>query len=209
MKRTVPFVLLVIAGLAPGTAHAAAGPANEQTCGFSTVTNPFTENRQSGTVDSGPVLLADGTDPRAGRIRCTIQVNGYRHADPDAASVTSLTTAGVAWLPPTTVEYDVGDADSVILCTEVEIVGAGTFYWDAHYDVWSTDPYSSCVGALADPPEPLLDRLLDDVWAVVDPVVCPPLAAAAPGAGPVTVRPDGDVAVADSTVWDCPPYAWS
>ena len=41
-----------------------------------------------------------------------------------------------------------------------------------------------------------------------DEILCPHLAAQAPGHPPVLdIRPDGDVHVAGEWVWDCPPYA--
>lgn len=208
MRRTVPaaVTLLALATLSPGPAHAAAGPGEGLRCGYTSFTNPFAPGRQSGSVNGGPIVVADGADPRAGRIRCTIQVDAYVHAAADAVLAASLTTPGVAVLPETPVEYDVGAAQNVVLCTQVEIVGAGTFYWDGDLSDWSTSPYVACDSAFGDPPEPVLDGPLDAVWAVVDPLLCPPLAAAAPGAGPVTIAPDGDAGVAGGTVWDCPPY---
>ncbi|HWL37298.1 MAG TPA: hypothetical protein VNQ77_14035 [Frankiaceae bacterium] len=209
MRRTVPaaVALLALAALGPGTAHAAAGPAEGLRCGFTTLTAPFGDGRHSGTLDGGPVVVADGADPRAGRIRCTLQLNGNRHADADLVSVASVTTPGVAVLPPTTIEYDAAVDDTVYLCAQVEIEGAGTFYWDDDVDEWSTSPYAECDGALQAPVDDPIDRVL---WErVVDPLLCPLLAAASPGIGPVAVAPEGDVSVAGSTVWDCPPYEWS
>ncbi len=54
---------------------------------------------------------------------------------------------------------------------------------------------------------PFLDRLADASATYVDPLLCPLFVAAAPGVpGVVDIRPDGDVYVAGTAVWDCPPY---
>lgn len=49
--------------------------------------------------------------------------------------------------------------------------------------------------------------LAHSLTMIPDPVLCPILAARAPGIpGVVDITPAGDVAVAGSTQWDCPPY---
>jgi hypothetical protein len=207
VRRTVPaaVTLLALATVAPGTAHAAAGPGEGLACGFTTLSNPFAApGRQVGLFEGGPLVVADGTDPRAGRIRCTIQLDAIRHDGPDAAVVESVTTPGVVAFPPTAFEYGAEPFQEVVLCQQVEIAGAGTFYWDADARAWSASASVPCDLVLAAPAD---EPLTDTVWFdVVDPVLCPALAAASPGTGPVTVSPEGDVAAADAQRWDCPPY---
>lgn len=202
MHRAVPVVLLLVLAAAPARAADPAGPGEGLTCGFSAVADPTQAGGDRlGTVDAGPVVVADGSDPRSGRIRCSIQINGDRHSDPDAVSETSPTTPGVVALPPTPVRYYAGQEDYVVLCTEVEIDGAGTFYYDEVEARWSTDPSVACAYASVPEPDPL-DGLFDtiDPWILelVEPTVCPPFSVIAP--------PQGDIYVADTFVWDCPPY---
>lgn len=179
-------------------------------CGFATTNNPLADGRTLGYLDGGPVVIADGADLRTGRMSCAAQW-GVRHADPDLASATSVTTPGVVTLPPTPHEY-ASDARLPNTCASVEVDGAGTFYWDGEAEQWSTSALAFCdLAGYGDDGEPVTTVLetYDDVNELieeeVDPVVCPLLAGLAPGAGPVVVEPEGDVTVT-GPVWDCPPY---
>jgi hypothetical protein len=177
---------LVLAALAcsatVGPAHAnAAGPASAPSCGFTVFNHPLANERQVFVIDGTAVVIADGTDPRTGRMVCTLQ-SGERHSDPDALVARSLTTAGVVELPPTPGEVEPDDPFNFNVCAQVEIDGAGTFYWDALTDEWTTDSSVFCVD----------DSFHDPFVEYVDPVVCPVLG--------------GDVYAADVLLWDCPPY---
>lgn len=205
MRNAVATLAVVLVAVTSQAASAdAAPPGPGSLCGFASLASPFVEGggRQVGEIDGGPIVIADGDDPRAGRIRCSIQVNGTgRHSDPDAASAISVTTPGVVVLPPTTVEYLADAADFVTVCTQVEIEGAGTFYWDDIAGEWSTSPEVTCWSLGPEPP-------IDPVQ--VDALVCPLLAALAIDAGPVLrIEPEGDLYVAGVFVWDCPPYDWN
>jgi hypothetical protein len=178
-------------------------------CGWSAMANPFSAGRTIGYLSGGPYVIADGADLRTGRVTCSIQ-SGIRHADPDLASATSITAAGVVTLLPTQFEYIPANFGRESTCTSVEIDGAGTFYWDGEAEEWSASPLAYCdIPGYGE--EDLLSKLLDDANEFfvdeVDPVVCPLLADRAPGAGPVVVEPEGDVSLPEwDPVWDCPPY---
>lgn len=195
--------LAVVLAVVPGPPAAAAGPANNGGCtGAWGMTHPA-EGRELVVFAADPVVIADGTELRTGRVTCSIQY-GVRHSDPDVVAVTSLTTRGAVALPPTPADYVRGEWwQTPQMCTEVEIDGAGTFYWDTEVSAWSPDPDAPCY---IDRDRDLFDVVFDLVYGL-DPVVCPRFADAAPGAGPVVVEPDGDVYVADTFLWDCPPYA--
>jgi len=201
--------VVATAALTATPATATAPPGEGQVCGFASLGNPFDPSgrRQAGEVDAGPIVIADGADPRAGRVTCTI-TSGWDHTAPALVSVGSVTTPGAVSLPPTLVEYEVDWWAYPVVCTRVDILGGGTFYWDDVAGAWSTSPYVECMSWCCDPPPD--DDLLDKVDQVfidhVDPVLCPVLAEHAGTVGPVAVEPDGDVSIAGSEVWLCPPY---
>ncbi|HWL37294.1 MAG TPA: hypothetical protein VNQ77_14015 [Frankiaceae bacterium] len=212
MRALVALVATALSLALPGNAaHAAAGPGRAVPCDYTSVTNQFDTERQVGYLGGAAVVIADGADPRTGRLVCSVQW-GLRHADPDLVSHTSATTAGVVTMPAMPFEY-VHDDDFGYLprvCTAVEIDGAGTFYLDAETRRWTTSPLASCrfLGYGDNWPFDVIESY--GVYYVVedevDPVVCPLLAGQAPGAGPVAVEPDGDLSVSTWDVWDCPPY---
>jgi hypothetical protein len=201
----------VVATAALTATPASATPPSDtgQVCGFSSLTNPFDPSgrRQTGEIDAGPIVIADGADPRAGRVTCTI-TSGWNHTAPALASASSVTTPGVVYLPPTPIEYEIDYWDVPVICTRVDIVGGGTYYWDDIDEVWSTDPYVECMSWCCDPPPggDILDEVDEVFIDYVDPVLCPVLAEHAGTVGPVTIQPDGDVSIADGEWWLCPPY---
>jgi hypothetical protein len=87
-------------------------------------------------------------------------------------------------------------------------------------DYTSNDDPSVTECGLAETPFETVDRLVQEVFdavfgtvnpllsAYVDPVLCPRLAALAPGVpGVVDIDPTGDTTVSGyGLVWDCPPY---
>ncbi|HWL37296.1 MAG TPA: hypothetical protein VNQ77_14025 [Frankiaceae bacterium] len=194
--------MTALALLSPGAAHAAAGPADPvNNCGFSTITHPFTDERQMGYLGDAVVAINDGADPRTGRVTCTLR-QGFTHDGPVLASVTSLTTPGVVAVPATVVEFVLEPDEWFTVCLSVEVDGAGTFYWDDIEEAWSASPLVTCYDWTPD------DDELDVIEEHVDPVVCAVLAGT-PSAGPVRIEEDGDLYVADTFVWDCPPYEWA
>ncbi|HWL37291.1 MAG TPA: hypothetical protein VNQ77_14000 [Frankiaceae bacterium] len=178
--RALLVLALAGAGLAP-TAHAAE-PVLASLCDHSTLlAGPTFEGRVEGTLQ-GAVVLAEATDARGGRVTCSVQGYGT-HADPDLASVTSATTPGVAALPPSSVIFDT--SDPWVVCTAVEVDGEGTYYYDTADKAWSTDPDATCGPYTMEYEEPF-------TYEWIDATVCPVLG--------------GDLYVADTFVWDCPPY---
>jgi hypothetical protein len=191
-------------------------------CSFASINDP-TGTRQAGYINGGPVLFGDddaADNPVYGSVTCAIHV-GYQnlaHSAPDATSATSPVTPGAAVLAPTLMSYDLpNEWDLISYCTQVDIVGGPTYYWDEYSEAWSTDPDSACEYLYDDPPPPdfnIVDYILELAnelvfIPIVDPVLCPVLAAL-----PVTREPndvlyitvEGDTYVAGSLFWDCPPY---
>lgn len=207
MRIATAAVLAAVAAFVPAPARAAGAPPGEGlTCGFASIKSPFGEagTRRVGEMDAGPLVIADGTGPRSGRIVCSIQVNSDRHTGPDEAVVRSLTTAGVVWLPQTPFEYRAGATDWIALCTHVDVDGGDTWYYDDGTGTWGTDASAAhCALAVSGGPEPV--DLVDVVAEMLRAVTCPALPVLSPGAGPVSVGADGDVAVAGTRVWRCPP----
>jgi hypothetical protein len=198
-----PVLALLAAALVSASlsSPAAAAPAPEGVkCGFSSFTLPDQGGYQYAEIDAGPILLADDTDPSKvwwGSVTCTLQVepqHGTRSND--LAALTGPVTPGVVSVAGTAA-YRYGEGDTVYLCTQVDVLGGPTLYWDDQWDTgsWSTSPTARCASATEVPePEPTPFQLVDDlIRIVVDPIVCPLLAFAFP--------PDGDV-----PVWECPPY---
>lgn len=187
MRRlAAPVAVAGVLAFVPGPAGAT--PGSGRLCGFFSVPDAFGDGDWlHGVVDGGPVGLDHGADAGAyGRIVCTVQVDGSRHADADAAVARSFTTPGVAFLEPTRISIRAGSFDNVVLCTQVDVAGDGTYYYDADADGWSTDPTVRCQPSTVPVAEP-------DPWGL-DPAVCPLLMPFFP--------PDGDV----DGVHDCPPY---
>ena len=145
-------VVLAGLGLLAATAPAAtASPGPGRECEFAAVSTPLDPagTRYVGEVEAGPIVIAEGGAPRTGRVTCTIRANGDTHAAESRAAVTSLTTTGVVVLHPTAFEFVAADDEFVVICTSVEIDGAGTFYFDADTETWSTSPAVLCFTALA------------------------------------------------------------
>lgn len=153
-------------------------------------------------MTGGPVVVADGTDPRSGRVVCTLRDFALTHADGLVnTEISSETSSGVVLLPPTEFAYWPSWEEPVVLCTRVEIDGAGTFYRDADNDVWSASPDVACERGrtiqippdeVLDVVDPVLDAVNEAIIEHVDPVLCAELG--------------GDFYVIGFWVWDCPPY---
>lgn len=178
--------------LAPGAATAAAGPAEPALgCDFTTMTQPFARDRQPALLGGAVVAVGDEDDLRTGRVTCALR-QGDTHADPVLASVTSLTTPGVAAVPATVVEYVLEPDQPFTVCLSAEVDGAGTYYWDGIALAWSASPLVTCYD-WRPTSDPIFDPVFDVVNAVVDPAVCLALGGE-------------DLYVADDKIWDCPPY---
>ena len=214
MRRLVLAIALLVAG-AP-SAHADPMEITGHPCryGPSVVT---ADGEWTAVVYGGPQKLSHvaGSPLVAGSLRCTLQVDGNRHSDPDAAFAEGPVTPEVAVVPPTPVTFHVDADDEISVCAQVDVPGEGTYYWNdyANDGNWSTDPASTCTSTiLLYVVPPYLERVYNivghafDPVGEVDPTVCPRLAALAPGGGPVTIDAEGDVAVAGVPFWDCPPY---
>ena len=192
------FVAVTVAVLVP-LAPSPAGAAEPfgLPCGY-TIVDHLDGDEHTAELNGGPIVL--GRDaaglPVSGSVTCSLHVNGSLHSDPAAASATSEVTPGVVLLAPTPVSFTAGVADTVEVCTRVDVAGGGTYYWNPDLTgqspgSWSTDPDSSCAGFRGGS-NPLW--ILDPVFEALDALICPVLALAFP--------PHGDVA----GIWDCPPY---
>ena len=207
MRRhvTILSVAAAVAAATPPAADATAAPVAGRPCSFGSMTDALVPSgeRYTGTVYGGPVVVADGVTPAAVRMTCTIQTAGHWHSDPDAVSVTSPTTLGVAVLPPSVVTYELPwTVPYESLCSRIDVEGGPTYYWDFDNAVWSTDPEVACTHPIPIPPA----GPLPVPWEVVDAAVCEVLVDLAPGTDPVYIDPTGDTYVNGELVWDCPPY---
>ena len=147
-----------------------------------------------------------------GTLRCTLQVGGARHSDPDLTTTQGPATPAVAVAPPVPVAFHLGPFEEFGACAQVDVPGEGTYYWAAYGNsgTWSTNPASDCWSwAAVYVVPPWETRLLyavehaGDATGALDPVVCPLLRGQAPGAGPVTITPNGDIVVGGIELWYC------
>jgi hypothetical protein len=130
-------------------------------------------------------------------LRCYVTVNG---AEQSPGTLTGAGNAAVVTAGP--VAYHAAATDTVRLCAGVDETFA------SHTTV--CDP----VTVTQVPPQSLLDAVarIWDVWDSVDPIQldpidCPVFASLSPGVpGVVDITPEGDVTVAGTPFWDCPPY---
>ncbi|HWL37292.1 MAG TPA: hypothetical protein VNQ77_14005 [Frankiaceae bacterium] len=200
MTRALLAVALSALAALPAPARAAAGPGRPvENCSYSWATSPFADGRVIAYIGGAAVPVADGADPRAGRVTCTAR-NGHNHTDPALVAVSSLTTPGVAAVPYTLVEHAVPPLlDWLTVCLTVEVEGGGTFYWDDAAETWSADPDVLCYDMWDDDLDPVFD-VVDEAVRTADDLVVqhvdPPLCAAL----------GGDAEVAGEPFWDCPPY---
>jgi hypothetical protein len=163
-----------------GPAHAASGvTVLGASCGWTSVQDP-TFTHQSGVIEAGPlVVVADdpAANPLVASVRCSLQLAGDRHSDPDVFSVSSAATPGVVLLPPTPFSYEDPDGALVATCTEVTVAGGPTLYLDDHTGEWTTDPGAPCGTSpycACDDEDPI-GKLLDASIALLDATVCPVL----------------------------------
>jgi hypothetical protein len=158
------------------------------------------------TYRSAPLpTLVDAT------VTCELWVNGIVQNPSNV-----LTTSGYgvqAGAQPTT--YHAAPTDLVQLCLTIAFEPAlpGPV-WRCAYKYGEQFPPKPVMDAIdsidvVDGGVAYIDGVLTSAEVdVVDPVLCPRLAALAPGAGGVGIDPTGDVTVPGlGLVWDCPPYA--
>lgn len=150
------------------------------------------------TVSAGPLTLVDeaGPGPVSGRVTCTVQ-SGYQHADPDLGAATSDTMTGAVVLPPT--QVGVAWMEVMHLCTQVDVDGGPTLYYDSWEGEWSTSALAPCEYYGPCPTSGSCGGGGDCSELLIDCLVCPVLLVAFP--------PDGDIVLpVVGPFWDCPPY---
>jgi hypothetical protein len=155
-------------------------------CGY-TSPSASVDGRYVVEVDGGPLAVDDLAASGDATLTCTLQrwYDG-RHADPDLAAVSSVPAPRVAVLAPTPVVVAGERNETFVLCTELAVAGAGTYYWHVTDDgtpgEWRTDPAARCAPAPSwvGPPPP---DLVGEARALLEGVLCPVVA---------TVHPDPD-----------------
>ncbi len=202
MRRTLGPALAL--GLLTLTAPSALAAPNDSKsvghCGFDTLN----QQNVSETAWTGVLYAAVGVFSYAhgnvvtARVTCEIRVNGVPQVSASGAG------AGlVAFAAPVTYEADVTDV--VSLCTIVD------------YTSDPTPTSVACPEATTTrlPPQETIDLLSyvlgwvnGAVVGYVDPAACAAFQALAPGHGPVSITPEGDVYVGGEYFWDCPPYEY-
>lgn len=178
-------------------AHAAADSTFDGYCGWASVSDPLPSG-DAETYDG--VLLVrtvvySRTTPAdnavSADVTCRVLVNGV---EVDRATFSGTTL--VAGARRTT--FDARVTDVVWICTDVDYTSNDTPSETCAYE-WDEQL----------PPRRVVE-VLNDVFAVTDPVTCAALRSLAPGVpGTLEVDPDtGDTYVAGELLWDCPPYGW-
>jgi hypothetical protein len=221
--KKIAIAMLAAGALATSFSPAAnAAPPNatvDAGCSFTTATDPNPEapaNTQSGYLYGGPIT-------QNGTLKCTIKAGVNTHtgttAPGQSASLSGTGTAGVTVVAPGIVSYVSPPETDVYVCDQFTDSANVTYYWDGDNNVWTTSSAVNCelaIGAGTDDPifDPVFD-LLDTIDAllqsvekdVIDPLVCPVLATLQGDyAGLVTINAQGDVFIAGTPFWDCPPY---
>jgi hypothetical protein len=132
-------------------------------------------------------------------LRCVLFVNGVeRDATPLATGTRLLTSSGP-------LHYTSEDGDRVDVYTEVDgVLQCNGCYNPQFPPQWVFDTIDTVNAVYRAVYQPVDDAEV----AYVDPVVCPALAALAPGVpGVLDITPAGDTTlVGISPLWDCPPY---
>jgi hypothetical protein len=144
------------------------------------------------------------------RMQCELFVDGVL-----ATSVDARTAGPVGVLEPTPIRYTARVDQILELCTETETVdahGQTASYLDcphATHPIIPPDGFVEFVDSVFEAVNPVSDALIAAEVAYVDPVVCPVLVSLAPRDVPglLRIEPDGDLYVADTLIWDCPPYS--
>lgn len=157
MRTLAAAAVVAAACVSPFTtsgAHAAY-PVAGMNCEWSVMSDLRDPYNTIAEIDGGPIAAADLSDvvanPVTVEIECAFQVNGLHYTDPDVGS-TRGSGVGVAYAPPTFVEFSGSALDWYTVCETVTITDAHgdvtTLYLDDATDDWSTDPATaSCAGA--------------------------------------------------------------
>jgi hypothetical protein len=219
MRRRIPATVATLAALALATAPAAADPPDrtyyDGGCSFNSVNQRDLDGDTWRGQMYGYVVASSGTPAanpvRVTALRCELRVNWV-----PVLTVDDARTAGpFAVIAPTPIEYTASDGDTVSLCTYVDTLdaqGRANSFVDCGALGPTTvppQPVTWTVEGVVEALGPVLD-VVDGVWiGTVDPVVCPVLAGLGPSPAEdlVGITPEGDVYVAGSLVYDCPPYA--
>lgn len=188
LHTTLSLALLTAVAVLPAPSYAADGPTGTP-CRLYSVAPQDDPDVFAGVLLGGP-YAASGT------LTCTVQVGAPAHSGPDDVA-RSATGTGAVLVPPSQVAPPWTGAPMYV-CTEFTPTAAPTVYWSD--GAWTDDPAQPC-----DPYRDSLDTSAG-VGQELDVVLCPVLAALRPGFGPVVITPNGDVYVAGTFVWDCPPY---
>ena len=230
--RPAPFLAAAVLAAAATTAlPAAASAPTGSGCTFH-ATNGSVPGQWWGQISGGPVA-APGSDVS---ITCEIHVGNDDHLGAAAVSETSATTPGAAALEPRLVGYEAEDWELVTLCTSATVDGTRWYLVGGGWSqtagtctatLWPpVQPWPiptedlppvvrELVGyviCLITPTRKTCDAthalepVLTAIEEHVDPPLCALLVQHAGVHGPVEIKPDGDVYVADGFVWDCPPY---
>ena len=231
-RRLLAAVVTVVSFAPPQPAEASDPPPPVgRPCAFLVTEDVTADGGTVGQVTGGP-LVVPGYDVS---MRCSIKVDEWTHAGPSVASAATSPTPNVTVLAPTPVWYQAGDEyASVYLCTEATAVGTTWYRTDGAWSTDAASGcsracqlYDECLFQLLSDvyelgehlPEPVRDVVWDPVFGyvgcwwwgwycpVLDEVLCASFRYLRPGVpGVVDIREDGDVYVAGSFFWDCPPY---
>jgi hypothetical protein len=205
---------LMLAGVAVGMmalnapiAHAAVVRSG---CGFDSVAQETVTGGQD-TFTGGAYGYAVFDDQGTHTLRCYVTVDGVEQATTPTQSGTAfVATAGQ-------VTYNAAEGATVDLCTEIDGATVSCGPADEQqippqevidlinqvFDILIT--VAETVDGVLAPVYAIIDGIERDV---IDPQVCPLLAAAAPGIpGVIDITPEGDTTIAVlGPFWDCPPY---
>ncbi|HVF03359.1 MAG TPA: hypothetical protein VNA20_00825 [Frankiaceae bacterium] len=132
-------------------------------------------------------------------LSCDLRVNGV-----SVATASAPGSGPVVVVPPQPISYTAGPLDVVVLCESYELV-------DAHGG--TTTVTGKCAETMPSwvPPRQVndvYDYYVAPAFGQVDPPVCAALDETAPTQvrDLVRIEPGGDVYVAETFVYDCPPY---
>jgi len=196
--------LLAIVTAAALAAPAAAVPPNAADRGCSVVI--LADVSPEAPPSSRTGLMWGGPIRQNGTLTCTVKVDVATHngAYVNGVSRSVTGTNGVTALSPGASAFLAPPGQAAYLCSQFTDSLGVTYYWDGDLDRWTT---SSAVRCEATGPIGADTGTL--ARTVVDPVLCPVLAALSPylyPTDPVYPDPQGDLYVLGGKVYDCPPY---
>jgi hypothetical protein len=148
-------------------------------------------------------LVEDDTATHS--LRCFVTVDGVEVAStPTGSGTGTVSTIGE-------VTFNAAEGSSVEACAETDAVVLGCTPASTQQAVPQElqdllDQADATAQATADAAEDAAGNAGDDAKVITDPVLCPLLAAFAPGVpGVVDISPQGDVTLPDGKTYDCPP----